>query len=371
MPADAPEDNIQEYVANRLQNIRNSAAMLFFGDLALAKKVERVIGETKYFITRYVMPGVVQRWKELNPDLTFFDCAFVLMTESPEQFRQMRMGLSHFTTDNVLIRTAIGKKWAYSYNHDYDASLMSSIIMRDIILPGGAIEFLSKDAWCEYKICYKGIEYRGDTMNSWWTTLKEFLIVFGSDYFQTAKLNEEIKSSETAINFLSNPANHKKELPSYITDFLNVVYTIGNFIPVPKTPADFNRKRNSNCKDYWDLTLLAICNYYYNEQNSDGWEKLLEESKDWLGARTARNWDAFVEKNFLQDFVNQNPDGDYGCPKELWEGRFKKGNVLPTSEEEFRSFFKNASAWIIARGTRIMIALEEKQQSKKNNGEDA
>lgn len=96
VPADAPEDNIQEYVANRLQNIRNSAAMLFFGDLALAKKVERVIGETEYFITRYEMPGVVQRWKKLNPDLTFFDCAFVLMTEAPEQFRQMRMGLSPF-----------------------------------------------------------------------------------------------------------------------------------------------------------------------------------------------------------------------------------------------------------------------------------
>lgn len=98
-------------------------------------------------------------------------------------FRFMHdVGVYH-TTDNVLIRTAIGKKWASrnGYDYDYDASLMSSIIMRDIILSGEYSKPLPKieiellpEASCEYKICYKGIECRGDTMNSWWTTLKNF-----------------------------------------------------------------------------------------------------------------------------------------------------------------------------------------------------
>lgn len=94
VPAGAPETNVQEYLENRLQNIRRSAAVLFSRDLDTGEKAERVIGETEFFLKQYEMPGVVRRWKELNPNLTFFDCAFDLITECPEEFDKMRMGLS-------------------------------------------------------------------------------------------------------------------------------------------------------------------------------------------------------------------------------------------------------------------------------------
>ena len=94
VPAGTPETDPLEYLKNRLQNIRCSAAMLFFGDSDLEEKIEQVIGETEFFLKQYEVPGVVQRWKELNPNLTFFDCAFDLITECPEEFGRMRMGLS-------------------------------------------------------------------------------------------------------------------------------------------------------------------------------------------------------------------------------------------------------------------------------------
>ena len=303
----------------------------------------------------------------------------VMPGRSPDKyFRFMHdVGIYH-TTDNVLIRTAIGKKWAKKYNYDYDASLMSSIIMYEIILPEGSIEPLSED---EYKICYKGIEYRGDTMNSWWITLKKFLQVFGGDYFQTAELNEKIEYCEIAMDFLSNPANYRKTLPSYITHFLNAVYTIGNFIPVPIA---FNSPRGrGGSKDYWDLALMSIFNYYHNDHKNSGdgeislyWllqnnQKYTDECEQWLNifGKGEDGWRHFVEKNFLQDFVNQNPDGGYGPPKALWDGH-SKDHVLPSEEEEFRSFFTNASAWIMARGTRMMIALDKQMTEKENSKEN-
>lgn len=94
VPADAPETDIQEYLENRLRNIRSSAATLFFKDPDMGEKAEQVIGETEFFLKQYERPGVVQRWKALNPNLTFFDCAFDLLTECPEEFDEMRMGLS-------------------------------------------------------------------------------------------------------------------------------------------------------------------------------------------------------------------------------------------------------------------------------------
>lgn len=314
------------------------------------------------------------------------------------------VGIYH-STDNVLIRIAIGKKWGKEgkeggYDYDYDDSLMSSIIMRNIMLSGGDISLLPS-AWCEYKISYKDIKYRGDTMNSWSTTLNEYLRCFGGGddgYFPSLEINKEGKNkgkwriteedpARDWVDFLSIPANYGKALPPYITEFLRVVYTIGNFIPVPKAPTNFNTGRNNACQDYWDLTLLAIYNYYHGESNTDKWESLLKKSKDWLGESTAenaaKNWDAFVRKNYLQDFVNAKdgtdgaevPDGGhFGKPKELWTGHFEghfKGNNLPSTEEEFRSFFTNAAAWIMARGTRMMIALEEKMAEQKNSREDA
>lgn len=94
VPAGAPESDVQEYLENQLRNIRRSAAVLFFGAPDLGEKIEQVIGETEFFLKQYEMPGVVQRWKELNSNLTYFDCAFDLITECPEEFDKMRMGLS-------------------------------------------------------------------------------------------------------------------------------------------------------------------------------------------------------------------------------------------------------------------------------------
>ena len=316
------------------------------------------------------------------------------------------VGIYH-STDNVLIRIAIGKKWAGKgaeggYDYDYDASLISSIIMRDILfLDGTETTEEEKKGKIEHAHGYeyvisceeggKCITYRGDTMNSWSRTLDEYLRCFGGGddgYFPSLEINARNKGkwriteedpARNWVDLLSIPTNYGKALPDYITDFMNVVYTIGNFIPLSP---NFNTGRNRACQDYWDLTLLAIYNYYHGETNTNNWETLLGKSEDWLGNPAKENWDIFVRKNYLQPFVKgggtkfsyeskaeEKVKEGYGPPKELWEGHFNfkaKNYRVPSTEEQFRSFFTNAAACINDRGKEIEKGLNKLYYNKED-----
>ena len=103
---------------------------------------------------------------------------------------------------------------------------------------------------------------------------------------------------------------------------------------------------------------------------TEEWDKVQGEEKSSLvtGVTVVRN--EFLEEHpeavkiFLEehkssaDFVNQNVDGSYGIPKELWRGHFS-GAVLPNSIEQIEQFCVNASCFITARSTRMLIRLRE------------
>ena len=291
--------------------------------------------------------------------------------------------------DNLILKTAIGKKWAKTFGYDYDASLFSSIIYRMTVLSSGVIVPLS--ASDEYKINSGGEAYRGDTMNSWQTTLDEFIRIWGRDgsrqnggYIKDRRLvlntgrgpnhgKWRILQDDPAsdwVGLLSDPDSYNQEqpFPSCVTEFLKVVYTIGNFIPIPLR-GDFNGKRaKANfAEDYWDLTLLAVYRYYTGGDNSEDWTELFQEAsvRRWLSGYGDGQvgWNRFVERNFLQDFVNQEGNG-YGQPKELWRGHFSGGGK-PKEKEQFIAFFTNASVWIQARGVRIAIAVKKTLEGQK------
>ena len=147
---------------------------------------------------------------------------------------------------------------------------------------------------------------------------------------------------------------------------MNTYHTLWNFIPFPN---GYNlRKGLSILHDYLDLTLACIYNYYHeNEENkiykSDGKqynyhcifclnyseEKICFEK--WL--KSFVSWENFVEKNYLQTFVDTN--NNY-YPKELCDGHFKKGG-LPKTIDECNQYFNNASEWILQRGRDMLNSL--------------
>lgn len=257
---------------------------------------------------------------------------------------------------NIMAKTAIGNKWAQKgkLNFDYDASLFANCIYLLTMLQDRSATLVLLKNENEYTITCDKICYRGDTMNSWATTLNAF---FG------------VRSKQS---FLAPGFFEIHLLPEYLIEFMNVVYTIGNFFPLPKAlncPRGFHPS-----KDYWDLALLAIYRHYKKTENEASEPEFTECTLEWVFGKKNEDicakwldgldkipddWNHFVEQNFLQDFVNRKDDGNYGRPKELWDGHFG-GEVLPVEKEEFSEFFTNASAWILARGVRIALAIKDR-----------
>lgn len=88
-----------EFLANGAQKqVLYKGEMRFLVDgiqVRLAEDLKRVIGETEYFIRQYERPGVVTRWKQLDPRLVYYDCAFEIMEKFPDEYRKMQRGLTN------------------------------------------------------------------------------------------------------------------------------------------------------------------------------------------------------------------------------------------------------------------------------------
>ena len=89
-------------------------------------------------------------------------------------------------TENVLVKICIGKKWApkRKLDFDYDASRFANLIYKAAWFPSGVIEPLERVEKYEYVTVCNGRYFRGDTMNSWTTTLNEYFRLFGEKHLR-------------------------------------------------------------------------------------------------------------------------------------------------------------------------------------------
>lgn len=84
---------------------------------------------------------------------------------------------------NEIKKTAIGKKWAqpssspFRFDYDYDASYFSSrVYCRTNFAKGKTnAKICEKNGSYICTVKVNNEEFRGDTMNSWYTTLEQFL----------------------------------------------------------------------------------------------------------------------------------------------------------------------------------------------------
>lgn len=227
------------------------------------------------------------------------------------------------------------------------------------------------------KDCKKGERICGETMNSANTTLGAWYTELETE--QQKKEREELKNpSQTISNkyilsrYLQDKEGQKKLLGKKCLCFLSLYHTLGNFIPVP---VDCNCPRGiGQVADYWDLTLKVIYDYYVGNDHicdiTGTSDELVQRYKNWLdsfieeGDNGLISWDRFVEKNYMQDFVEPDPEGGYGMPKELWKDHFSQflyGEAKPTNERQVKEFYINASARIMKRSNRMIQELEHRE----------
>lgn len=116
VPEGDKEMDIWQFMEEKLAEVRKEVSTLFLGNEKLYAKLNRVVDETEYFVRSYESPGVVKRWKQMNPRLIFFDCAFDLMEESPETFQEISWGLADVRLSCYLDETLVKARNSYFAN---------------------------------------------------------------------------------------------------------------------------------------------------------------------------------------------------------------------------------------------------------------
>jgi hypothetical protein len=228
----------------------------------------------------------------------------------------------------------------------------------------------------KYKLVDENRAFIGDTMNSYATSIREYLRKYNkNENVYGEKGRPYLKyNCDWEYHILNDYDYFDKLLPDYAKRFIKVNHTIGNFLPVPQC---FNVTRANKTMDFWDITLYYIYMWYkslekdkcndsiikvlcgktgaYNDENQN-----LKQYKDWL--LSFKTWDNFIEMNYMEDFVNLSKEADkkFGEPKNLWNGHIqkyinsgRKSDLIQQDEKDFEEFFTNASSWIVKRGNRI------------------
>ena len=309
-----------------------------------------------------------------------------LALERPEHydFREEIMVFQDFddAVDRMMIYQAVGigeNRWGNRSKWGFDKAdriYQEKKLKEEILMSGGEADGcpLLREL---FQRQFPGKETSGDTRCSFSSTANE---IFKGEVGPAIFGGKRWGKVATVGLYVSQPDSVRAILNRYgAVNYLKVAYTIGNFIPVP---SGFQRRGMGPSRDCWDLALMCICNYYAEKKGRPvkrpkytlTWllsssAEALTLCKEWLDSY--ETWEAFVEGNFLQDFVSQEGSG-YGWPKELWKGHFT-GSVLPKGADQFTEFFTNAAARITARGTRIAIALAKSlgltEEQERNAGE--
>lgn len=232
-----------------------------------------------------------------------------------------------------------------------------------------------KGSSIKYEVINGNRYFRGDTMTSAWTILKGYVKLRTSTY--------TIGKNDTWELFILRNVD-RIPLSDAMGDFLQLVHSIGNFMPVPR---GFNTGRSNFGKwDSWDLTLNQLYQWYKDNTpsgstvNNQSLEKLFEKDSNkqnsilscqtWL--ESFDTWAQFVKENYLDSFLHKN-----GTPKAFFENH-SLTNPTPKTIIEYETFLQTVNACIISRGNSIINFLSEKEdvnvnreQFKSKNSKDA
>lgn len=107
IPGTENTDGAWEYFEGLIENAGKRLTVDFHGkrDDPVCQKLERIIGETKEFVKSCEVPGVVTRWREINPQINYFDCVFDLINElgmeaTEQLYREGRLAI--FPSDPII-----------------------------------------------------------------------------------------------------------------------------------------------------------------------------------------------------------------------------------------------------------------------------
>lgn len=89
------------------EKLKEAVYKVSIGKPELHEKLERILKETESFVKRFEVPGVVDRWIDINPRINFYHVAYDLIEESPDAYETLKNGnqkikLSLYPTDEQI-----------------------------------------------------------------------------------------------------------------------------------------------------------------------------------------------------------------------------------------------------------------------------
>ena len=192
---------------------------------------------------------------------------------------------------------------------------------------------------------------RGETINSYLTTFNKAMeLSYNYDFlYKELKLDEIITIGKKDfpqyyINLYKNKNYEKFDIIAKNADnfekFAELTHTIGNFIVLPHW---MNTGRYNFSRDYWDLTLLSLYEWF---------NAFLTEDEP---------WNKFIKNYYLQPYVNSNYQ-----PEIFWENHSFRNKELEGTEE-FSIFLKKVNERIEERGKFIIKQICDKLDQKDFN----
>lgn len=67
-----------------LSKVEETMQRLLLGEEAILDKLRRIVREVRRFVKSFEVPGVVDRWLEIDPALKYFDVVFDAIENCPE-----------------------------------------------------------------------------------------------------------------------------------------------------------------------------------------------------------------------------------------------------------------------------------------------
>jgi|GEM_PF-4736596 len=235
-----------------------------------------------------------------------------------------------------------------------------------------------------------------DTLNSWQIPIKRYLNYFHQDILENhCNSNSrykytfgvpDYKSIEGLIRKQKLYRSNSSIWSYYIKNKLGTItiynemeqyalrcHTLGNFMGVCK---GFNMGRFLSTQDYPDLAFFHMYKYFSERDLSISnaeihLEEFLRGSKgnpketvvsncvNWLN--NYDSWATFVEKHYLQSFLEDSSDSN-SMPKEFWSNHFdnKPTRNSYAPKEEFLKYISFVNQAILERGKAMYDALKNK-----------
>lgn len=80
----------KEYFEEEIYKIKKEIDNKFLDKISISNKLNNILRELEIFVKSYSIPGVVERWKSLNPNLNYFDVVYDLIKDELDLYNSVK-----------------------------------------------------------------------------------------------------------------------------------------------------------------------------------------------------------------------------------------------------------------------------------------